>query len=43
MRTALEGVWEDVQASAGTPIDEATVKARLDAGAQSVNELLTTE
>lgn len=42
MRTALEGVWEDVQASAGKPIDEATVKARLDAGAQSVNELLAT-
>jgi multiple sugar transport system substrate-binding protein len=43
MRTALEGVWEDVQASGSTPIDEAKVKARLDAGAQSVNELLATE
>jgi len=42
MRTALEGVWEDVQASPGKPIDEAAVKARLDAGAQSVNELLAT-
>jgi multiple sugar transport system substrate-binding protein len=42
MRTALEGVWEDVQASGSTPIDEAKVKARLDAGAQSVNELLAT-
>lgn len=40
MRTALEGVWEDVAASPGTPIDAATVQARLDAGAQSVNELL---
>jgi multiple sugar transport system substrate-binding protein len=43
MRTALEGVWEDVQASPGKPIDEAAVKARLDAGAESVNELLTTQ
>lgn len=43
MRTALEGVWEDVQASGSTPIDEVKVKARLDAGAQSVNELLATE
>ncbi|HEY0605777.1 MAG TPA: extracellular solute-binding protein [Herpetosiphonaceae bacterium] len=42
MRTALEGVWEDVAASTGKPIEAATVKARLDAGAQSVNELLTT-
>jgi multiple sugar transport system substrate-binding protein len=42
MRTSLEGVWEDVQASGNTPIDEATVRARLDAGAQSVNELLET-
>jgi len=40
MRTALEGVWEDVQASGSTPITEEAVKARLDAGAQSVNELL---
>jgi multiple sugar transport system substrate-binding protein len=40
MRTALEGVWEDVAASPGTPVDAAAVQARLDAGAQSVNELL---
>ncbi len=43
LRTSLEGVWEDVQAAGNTPIDEATVKARLDAGAQSVNELLAGE
>ncbi len=42
MKTSLEWVWEDVQASTGKPIDEATVKARLDAGAQSVNELVAT-
>ncbi len=40
LRTALEGVWEDVAASPGKPIDEATIKARLDAAVQSVNDLL---
>ncbi|HSH78998.1 MAG TPA: extracellular solute-binding protein [Herpetosiphonaceae bacterium] len=43
MRTSLEGVWEDVAASPGTPIGRDAVKARLDAGAQSVNELLASE
>jgi multiple sugar transport system substrate-binding protein len=43
LRTALEGVWEDVQASGNTPISEEAVRARLDAAAQSVNELLQTQ
>ena len=40
LRTALEGVWEDVAASPGAPIDEATIKSRLDAAVESVNDLL---
>ncbi len=43
MRTALEGVWEDVAASPGKPLGEKTVQARLDGAAQTVDELLTAE
>lgn len=39
-QTELQGVWEDVAASPDTPIDEATIKARLDAAAETVNSLL---
>jgi ABC-type glycerol-3-phosphate transport system substrate-binding protein len=38
--TALQGLWEDVAAASG-PIDEATVQARLDEAAETVNTILS--
>lgn len=41
LNTALQGLWEDVAAAGiGTPIDEATVQARLDEAAVTVNSIL---
>jgi multiple sugar transport system substrate-binding protein len=39
LNSALQGLWEDVAAVSG-PIDEATVKTRLDEAAETVNSVL---
>ncbi len=39
-QTELQGLWEEVAASEGEPIDRETVKQRLDAAAETVNGLL---
>lgn len=39
-QTELQAVWEDVAASSGKPIEQAQVKERLDAAAQTVDDLL---
>ncbi|NOK61387.1 MAG: extracellular solute-binding protein [Chloroflexi bacterium AL-W] len=39
-QTELQGIWEDAAASPDAPIDEATIKARLDAAAETVDGLL---
>lgn len=42
LNTGLQGLWEDVAAfGRGSPIDEATVQARLDEAAETINAILS--